>query len=93
MKTNSVPTAIIEKQVTKTVKELRTILETKMEQTPQNGSWINPFRDDAYNKDIEPIVHTYRSQAVDEALKFFLSKYLGENRRLKFLGEDWKEIA
>ncbi len=83
---------ITEKQVTKTVKDLRAFLETKMEKTPENGSWINSFRDREYNKDLNPIVHTYRSQAVDEALKFFLSKYLGEGRRTKFLGEDWKEI-
>lgn len=92
MKANSIPTTIIEKPISKSVKDLRSFLETKMEQSPPNGSWINPFRDDAYNKTIEPIIHTYRSQAVDEALKFFLSKYLGKDRRIKFLGEEWIEI-
>lgn len=68
----------------KTLKQLRDHLRTKMKKNP-SGGWINPFSENNS-------LHLYPSYAIDEAVRYFTTKTLGEERREKELGPEWKSI-
>lgn len=72
--------------MTKTLKQLRESLKNKMTETP-SGGWKNPFEEK------ENGLYDYKSRAVDAAVKYFLAKTLGEERRVKILGKEWKDIV
>ncbi len=81
--TNSKPTLT----EPKTIQELREILKDKMIDLG-TGGFKNPFSDTKTNS-----VHAYKSRAIDAAVKYFTSSELGQKRRVKHLGEEWKVIT
>lgn len=80
----------------KSINELREHLKPKMKEV-ENGGFINPFTSNHGKEDekgkLHPNIHPYRSRAVDEAMKFFTSKELGEERRAEILGKEWKNLT
>jgi hypothetical protein len=70
----------------KTLKELRNELGPKMIEV-EGGGFRNPY---SASESTSP--HPYRSRALDEAVKFFTAKELGEERRVKHLGSKWKKL-
>ncbi len=71
----------------KTVQELREILKDKMLDLG-TGGFKNPFSESEKNS-----IHAYKSRAVDAAVKYFTSSELGEERRVKHLGKEWKKLT
>jgi len=67
------------------VKELREHLKPLM--VNKGDYWINEFSE---LKD--PIAYSYRSQALDAAMKFFMSYYYGKDRRVARLGKEWANL-
>jgi len=72
---------------TKTIIQLRELLKDKMVDLG-TGGFKNPFSDSDSNS-----IHAYKSRAVDAAVKFFTSTSLGQDRRVKHLGKEWRLLT